>query len=189
MANVAVVYHSDSGHTKILAEAVLEGASSVDGTKATLHEVDRRAIVEGRFEGEEMLAELDGADAIVFGCPTYMGGISGPMKAFVDATLNRWYARKWSDKLAAGFTVSSTPSGDKLNTLMGLQVAAMQLGMIWVGLDQSPLNPDGLNRLSFYLGVGGQAEYGGEETAIDPGDRATGVLLGARVARLAGRLA
>jgi len=189
VARVAVVYHSDGGHTKILAEAVHEGAASVDGTDAQLHAIDRRAIVEGRFADEPLLAALDAADAIVLGCPTYMGGVSGPMKAFVDATLGRWAKRTWSDKLAAGFTVSSTPSGDKLNTLMGLQVAAMQLGMIWVGLDQSPLNPQGLNRLSFYLGVGGQAQYGGAEVAIDPGDRATGVVFGARIARLANRLA
>jgi len=117
-----------------------------------------------------------------------MGGVSGPMKAFLDATLHRWYQRRWVDKVAAGFTVSSTPSGDKLSTLTSLVVCAMQHGMLWVGLDQSPLNAEGLNRLSFYLGVGGQAEFGGAEVAIHAPDRATGVLLGARVARIAVRL-
>lgn len=187
MTTVAVVYHSDSGHTQILAEAIREGAGSVDGVEVALHRVERAAITEGRFEDEALLQALDASDAILFGCPTYMGGISGPMKAFVDATLNRWATRAWSDKLAGAFTVSSTPSGDKLNTLMGLHVAAMQLGMVWIGLDQSPINPEGLNRLSFYIGVGAQAQYGGDDTAIDPGDRATGVLFGTRVARLAAR--
>ncbi|MEE2672995.1 MAG: flavodoxin family protein [Myxococcota bacterium] len=189
MTRVAVVYHSDSGHTKLMAEAVHEGAASVEGTDAEIYFLDRKRIVEGRFEDEPLLEALDQADAIIFGCPTYMGDVSGPMKAFLDATLGRWYKGSWSDKIAAGFTVSSTPSGDKLSALMSLVVCAMQLGMLWVGLDQNPVNSEGLNRLSFYLGVGGQAHYGGEEVAIDTGDRATGVVLGARVAKVARRLA
>lgn len=110
---VAVVHHSDAGTTRILAEAVREGAGSVDGVDASLHTIDRTRIVAGRFDDEELLAALDAADAIVFGCPTYMGDVSGPMKAFLDATLQRWYQRAWSGKVAAGFTVSraATSSG------------------------------------------------------------------------------
>lgn len=188
MPKIAIVYHSDGGHTELMAEAVQEGAASIEGTQAALHRIDRKAIVEGRYQNDALLDELDGCDAIVFGCPTYMGDVSGPMKAFLDATLHRWAQRKWVDKLAAAFTVSSTPSGDKLSSLTSLVVFAMQHGMLWVGLDQSPLNAEGLNRLSIYLGVGGQAEYGGKEVAIQAPDRATGVVLGARVARIASRL-
>ena len=46
-----------------------------------------------------------------------MGGPAAQFKAFADATGERWYRGAWRDKLAAGFTVSSGPSGDKLNTL------------------------------------------------------------------------
>jgi NAD(P)H dehydrogenase (quinone) len=189
VTTVAVVYHSDAGHTKIMAEAVHEGAALVEGVEAALHEVDRKLIVEGRYENEPLLEALDAADAIIFGCPTYMGDVSGPMKAFLDATLQRWAQRSWSDKVAAGFSVSSTPSGDKLQTLTSLMVCAMQLGMVWVGLDQSPINAEQLNRLSFYVGAAGQADYAGTDTAIYAPDRATGVLHGARVARIAHRLA
>jgi NAD(P)H dehydrogenase (quinone) len=40
------------------------------------------------------------------------------------------------DKLAAGFTVSDSPSGDKLGTLQYLFTLAMQHGMVWVGLGE-----------------------------------------------------
>jgi NAD(P)H dehydrogenase (quinone) len=109
------------------------------------------------------------------------------MKAFLDATLPRWAPRTWADKLAAGFSVSSTPSGDKLNALGDLMVAALQMGMIWVGQEQIPLNDRGLNRLSFYLGAGAQAQYGGAEVAVHAEDLATGEVFGARVARVAAR--
>ncbi len=194
MTRLAVVVHSDSGTTRTLAEAVREGAASVEGIEATLHEVDRKRIVEGRFEDEALLEALDAVDAIVFGCPTFMGSMSGPMKALLDATLQRWYGRVWSGKVAAGFTVSSTPSGDKLSALNGLMMNAMQHGMVWVGLDQSPLNADHLNRLGFYVGAAAQPDYSagaaaGEPPPLMPGDRETGVVHGARVARIAHALA
>jgi len=188
MTLVAVVYHSQSGHTKILAEAIAEGADAVRGAKASLNAIEGAHITEGRFENEALFASLDGADAIVFGSPTHMGSVSAPFKAFLDATLHRWYARQWCDKVAAAFTVSSTPSGDKLTSLLASYICAMQHGMLWVGVDQSPINPDGLNRLAFYVGVGAQADYSAESPAIDQGDRQTGVAYGARIATIAAAL-
>jgi NAD(P)H dehydrogenase (quinone) len=184
LTRIAVVYHSQGGHTKILAEAVAEGASSLEGAEGSLHRIEGASIVEGRFADEDLLVRLDAADAIVFGSPTHMGSVSGPFKSFLDGTLHRWYGRSWSNKVAAAFTVSSTPSGDKLTGLLTSYVCAMQHGMIWVGVDQSPLNAEGMNRLGFYVGVGAQADYSGESPAIDDGDRRTGVQLGARVATI-----
>jgi NAD(P)H dehydrogenase (quinone) len=189
VSRIAVVYHSQGGHTKILAEAVAQGANSVDGAEAVLHEIQGRDINEGRWVNEETLAALDESDAIIFGSPTHMGGVSSQFKAFLDGSLHRWYARRWANKVGAGFTVSSTPSGDKSTALLSSYVCAMQHGMIWVGVDQSPLNPDDLNRLGFYIGVGGQADYTGDSPAIHPGDRQTGVDFGVRVSTVAGALA
>ena len=67
MTKIAVVYHSDSGTTKILAEAVHAGAESVEGVAASLHAIDRSCIVEGRLEDDALLERLDAADGIVFG--------------------------------------------------------------------------------------------------------------------------
>jgi NAD(P)H dehydrogenase (quinone) len=174
-----------------MAEAVYAGAAGVAGVagaRAALHELRGSDIVDGRWKNDALLAELDATDAIVLGCPTFMGGPSAQMKAFLDATLSRWYSRAWADKLCAAFTVSSTPSGDKLQTLTALVVTAMQHGMIWVGVDQSPLNPQQLNRLSVYVGAAGQADYTTNPPGVQPPDLLTGELLGARVAKLAQRL-
>ena len=85
MAAIAVVYHSGSGHTKLMAEAVRRGAASVPGVEVQIHAVTGSDIREGRWSNDAILEALDACDAIVFGCPTYMGGVSAQMKAFLDA--------------------------------------------------------------------------------------------------------
>src|SRR3546814_15172801 len=129
MTTIAVVYQSGFGHTEKQAQAVAEGAAAVAGARAILLPV---------AEAEARIEELNAADAIVFGTPTYMGGVSGPFKTFMDATSKVWYGRGWKDKVASGFTNSASQSGDKLNSLISLAIFAAQPGMIWLGLDPLP---------------------------------------------------
>ncbi|HEX6979986.1 MAG TPA: flavodoxin family protein [Alphaproteobacteria bacterium] len=183
---VAVVYHSGYGHTKLQAEAVARGAAAVPGTEVALIPV---AEAEARWD------ELDGADAIVFGAPTYMGSLSAPFKAFIDSTSKTWAARKWRNKIAAGFTNSGSQSGDKLNSLLQLVTFAMQHGMIWVGLDLPPGNNHSkgsiadLNRLGSSVGAMAQSNVDqGPEHGPIPSDLETAAHLGARVAAFARRV-
>ncbi|MFI4988645.1 MAG: flavodoxin family protein [Alphaproteobacteria bacterium] len=185
MTKVAVVYHSGYGHTKALAEAVLRGARSVLGTEAELVSVD---------EVEAKAALLDGADALIFGAPTYMGSASAPFKAFMEWSSKRWAGLQWRDKVAAGFTNSASQSGDKLSTLVQLAVFAAQHGMIWAGLDLLPGNNnskgsvDDLNRLGSFIGAMAQSNADQGLEGMRESDLKTGERLGARVATLAKRL-
>jgi NAD(P)H dehydrogenase (quinone) len=185
MTTLSVIYFSGFGHTAKMAEAVATGAATASA-KVNLLVIDGIDIREGRFQNSTLLAQLDASDAIIFGSPTYMGGPAAQFKAFADATGERWFARKWADKLAAGFTVSGGPSGDKLQTLHYFYTLAMQHGMVWVGLNELPAE-NGLNRLSSYAGVMGQARQ--EEPSIAPNeaDKLTGESLGRRVAQAAHR--
>jgi hypothetical protein len=82
---------------------------------------------------------LDAADAIVFGCPTYMGSGSAALKAFMEETIQpQFLEQRWKDKLVAGFTNSAGMSGDKLLALQQLSGFAAQHGMIWITLGQLP---------------------------------------------------
>ena len=60
------------------------------------------------------------------------------MKSFIEAAAKKWFTLAWKDKIAGAFTNSSSFSGDKLNTLVGLVINAMQHGMIYVGLGLLP---------------------------------------------------
>ena len=188
MTTVSIVYHSGTGHTKKMAEAVYAGAASVNSVQANLIPIVGKDITEGRWKNDEIMNTLNSSDAIIFGSPTYMGSASGQMKSFLDATTEPYYSRKWVDKIASGFSVSGGPSGDKLNTLVTFAACAMQLGMIWVGLKETPFNDNGINRLSIYFGAAGQALQESPEEAPNEQDKNTGKLLGVRVASLARKL-
>lgn len=193
MKTIAIVYFSGSGHTALMAEAVQRGAAAVGGVDAALLPIDGRRIVEGRFRDEGLLARLNGAEAIIFGSPTYMGSVAAQFKAFADATAGAWFARSWSGKLAAGFTHSGSPSGDKLSTLQYLSLFAAQHGMVWIGNADLPSvyrgQTDGFNRLNAFLGVMGYTSQSPDEPAtVDSGDLLTAEALGRRVAGLVQRL-
>ncbi|MGX9355794.1 flavodoxin family protein [Roseobacteraceae bacterium S113] len=183
MAKIAIVYHSGYGHTAVQAKAVLHGANQVIGATATLIPVE---------DFEANWAVIDGADAIIFGSPTYFGSASSQFKAFLDATSGRWLEGRWKNKLAAGFTVSAGMSGDKLATLQQFNHFAMQHGMIWVGLGLPPGNntskgsPEDLNRLGGFMGAMAQANADAPpEVAPAGSDLRTAEHLGKRVAEIA----
>jgi NAD(P)H dehydrogenase (quinone) len=188
MPTISVIYFSGSGHTTKLAEAVQKGAASVAGVKTNLIAINGKDIVEGRYKNDEAFAKLDASDAIIFGTPTYMGGSSAQFKAFADATAGKWFTSAWKDKLAAGFTVSMSPSGDKLSTLHYLFTLAMQHGMVWIGQPEMPLQPNGVNRLGSNSGVMAQAGQESPDVAPSEGDKRTGEILGQRVAEFAVKL-
>ena len=181
MKTVTIIYYSGAGHTVKMAEAVAKGAGSVNNVQVNLLRIEGKDIVEGRFKNESILAAVDTSEAVIFGSPTYMGGPAAQFKAFADASGERWFKSAWKDKLAAGFTVSGGPSGDKLSTLHYFFTLAMQHGMVWVGLDQNPYNDQGINRLSSYSGVMGQAMQEPPEEAPNEADKLTGEVLGRRV--------
>ncbi len=185
MKTVAIIYFTAAGHTAKLAEAVNQGAASVAGVKTQLIALAGSDIVKGRYHNEPVMAQLDASDAIIFGSPTFMGGPAAQFKAFADATAERWFGQKWRDKLAAGFTVSGSPSGDKFSTLQYLHTLAMQHGMIWVGLGEMPAQPNGINRLGSFGGAMAATAQETPEVAPNKEDKLTGELLGKRVASLA----
>ena len=180
--HIAVVYHSGFGHTKVLANEVAAGAREA-GAEVGVHAVDAAP------SHDALLATLADADAIVFGSPTYMGTVSAPFKAFMDASVKTWFAQGWRDKLAAGFTNSGSASGDKLNVLTTLVVFASQHGMLWVPPAQ-PIETEGdapRNRLGSFTGAMAQSDNAPPEETPPAGDRATARALGARVAAAAQR--
>jgi NAD(P)H dehydrogenase (quinone) len=178
---VSIVYHSSSGHTAEMAHAVTKGALSAGGVSAIEHRIVDRDFKGSRWFNEEVLRQLDESDAIILGSPTYMGSVSAQLKAFMDATSSRCPQRKWVNKVAAAFTVSAHPSGDKLNMLVSCSVFAMQHGMIWVGV------ADG-SRLGIFFGAAGLAIDEPPSEMPPEEDRLNGELLGLRVAVLTRRL-
>ncbi len=171
-----------------MAHAVAKGVLSSGGVSVAEHLIRDEDFKGSRWLNEEVLRQLDDSDAIIFGSPTYMGSVSAQLKAFMDATSPRYLQRKWVDKLGAAFTVSGSPSGDKLNTLVTCAMFAMQHGMVWVGVAESPVTGEGFNRLGIFFGAAGCALFEPPSEMPSTEDKLTGEMLGLRVARLARRL-
>lgn len=194
MTLVAIVYHSAFGHTKRQAEAVAQGAASVQGVEVALFSVDEfEPAVDGAYGPPWDV--LERADAIVLGCPTYMGSVSSAMKLFMERSSGLWFQQLWKDKLAGGFTNGGALAGDKLNTLVDMVLFAAQQGMIWVNLgipiSESTMDgdPNGLNRMGAWLGAFAKSDDAPPDKTPPPGDLATARAYGERIARLSVRMA
>lgn len=176
--NIVILYHSESGHTKKLALAIAQGAKQ---NNTTVNVFDVANLLDLDW------TTIDAADGIIFGSPTFMGCVSAPFKKFMDETGNFWTDQKWSDKLAAGFTIGSALSGDKLNTLIQLNIFACQHGMIWVGQNQlgSLYTNDNqrINESGSWLGLMGTSSRDKSELVHD-GDIKTAVFFGERMAKI-----
>lgn len=187
MPTVSVVYFSSMGHTQLMAEAVAKGAEQVDGTTVQVLQITGEQITQGRWKDEAIVEQLNQSDAIVFGSPTYMGGVAAQFKAFIDGASAIWFQQGWKDKIAGGFTHSGSPSGDKQGTLLYLAINAMQHSMIWVGTGEMAMQENGVNRLGSFLGPMGSTppDFSGGPPQVDPGDLLTAEVYGTRIAEAA----
>lgn len=175
---IAIPYFSGHGHTARLAQAVADGA-----TPARLINIEQMT----RADWDA----LDAAPAIIFGCPTYMGSVAARYAQFLeDASDARWTVQTWQNKLAAGFTIGTYPSGDKLSTLIRLSIFAAQMGMIWVGATEigAPVNAGrpGIDRDGSMLGLMARSDPD-KSRLISAGDAETARLFGTRLRRAADR--
>jgi NAD(P)H dehydrogenase (quinone) len=154
MVKIAIVYHRTSGHTKFQSGAVHRGAQSFSAAPSAFYTVE---------EATARVDELDAADAIIFGCPTYMRSMSAG--TFLEAAAEKWFTLAWKEKVPGPITNSSFFSGEKLNTLVGVVINAMQHGTIFVGPGTMPSNnrpeeiksvncpgPEAHNRLGSFIG-------------------------------------
>lgn len=175
MTKLAIIYHSTHGHTEHIARHVLEGAQQVEGIEAQLIKAEDIGL------RSDDLVTYDG---FIMGSPTYLGGVSGQFKSFMDATGRLWRKQGLKNKLAAGFTVSSLPAGDKQSTLMSMFVFAMQHGMLWMGNPILPEQHSGTpyeeaaNRLGSWSGLMAQAGHSAPADSFVPGDVRTAQMFG-----------
>ena len=75
MTSILVIYHSQGGNNKVMAEAVAEGARAIEEVSVILNDA--------RDATEDDLLECDG---LVIGSPEYFGYMSGATKDFFDRT-------------------------------------------------------------------------------------------------------
>ena len=186
MSKIAIVYFSGYGHTARQAEAVRAGAQSVANARVNVYRINDTGDLPGG-----VLEELGLADAFIYGSPTYMGGPAWQFKKFADSSAKAFFARKWKDKLAAGFTNSASVNGDKYSTIQYFWTLSQQHGQLWIGTGLLPANmkanvPADLNWTAGFAGaLAISPSDASPEEAPQSGDLETAKLLGKRVAEFA----
>ncbi|MBJ8438064.1 flavodoxin family protein [Acinetobacter lactucae] len=181
-SNIAVVYFSGYGHTKVVAETF---ANEIN---AQLIQIDQ----EGNITDQDWQT-LNDAKGIVFGAPTYMGTAPWQFKKFADATSKVWFTRGWQDKVFAGFTNSASLNGDKQVTLIQLQTLASQHGGIWVSLGLLPANTkdatrEDVNNLGGSVGLLVQSPSDASVEEVPTGDLETAKLYAQRVQSIVNKI-
>ena len=107
MAKLAIIYHSQSGNTEVMAKAVYEGALS-SGATASLKKA-----------AEATSNDLIDCDAVILGTPNYFSYMAGAMKDFFDRV---FYATrgKVDDKPYATFSSAGGGGKGTLDSVDGI---------------------------------------------------------------------
>ncbi|MFO7568855.1 MAG: NAD(P)H:quinone oxidoreductase [Smithellaceae bacterium] len=176
--NVSIVYYSMYGHIYRMAEAMKEGAESVNGANVKMCRVPetlQEDVLEkmGALKSQKAqahipvctLEDLTSADAIIFGTPTRFGNMCGQMRQFLDSTGGLWSKNALVGKVGSVFTSSATQHGGQESTILSFHLTLLHHGMIIVGL---PYSFAGQMRIDE---VTGSSPYGASTIAGGDGKR------------------
>ena len=120
MAKILVCYHTRSGHTQHMAEAVAEGAKAVSGATVSLKNI---ADVPPR--------ELLDYDGIIMGSPTYYGSMAAELKKLLDESVA--FHGQLVGRVGGAFSSSANVGGGNETTIMDILKALLIHGMIVQG--------------------------------------------------------
>lgn len=174
MTKVLVLYYSMYGHTETMANAVAEGARSVNDTEVTIKRVsDLMPEDVARKMGAKLdqtapfatVAELADYDAIIFGSPTRFGNMCAQMRNFLDQTGGLWAGGKLIGKVGSVFTSTGTQHGGQETTITSFHTTLLHHGMIIVGV------PYSCQELSNMSEITGGTPYGASTLAGSDGSR------------------
>ena len=90
MKSIAIIYHSRQGHTQFIAQQIQIGAAKIENMDIDLFTAEQL------MSHPELLAQYDG---LIWGTPTYLGGVSGTLKQLMDATGPLWKKQSFKGKL------------------------------------------------------------------------------------------
>ena len=168
---ILVAYYSRTGNTEQMARGVVEGTMRVAGAVATLKRVD-----------DVSKEDLDVADGIVLGCPTYFANIPGEMKTVIDDW--NWKMKvDFTDKAGGAFATAGGQLGGQGHVVVSLLLFMLNNRMVVAG----PLYRNEKTG-SIWAEPGAAAVTGPLDAGVGPGELDGARRLGERVARVAAKI-
>lgn len=108
MVNILIVYHSQTGKTKKMAQAVARGSNYIENVKTTL----KKAV-------ETTLDDLLGCDGLALGSPEYFGYMAGAIKDLFDRTY--YQARGRREIFKKPYVIFISAENDGLGALRSIE--------------------------------------------------------------------
>lgn len=145
MSEILILYYSNGGSVREMAQIIARGVESVKGTKARIRTVPK---VSTNCEATEPdipdagdpyveLSDLEECAGLALGSPTRFGNMAAPMKYFLDSTVGQWLNGALINKPAAVFTSTGSMHGGNETTLLTMMLPLMHHGMLIVGIPYS----------------------------------------------------
>jgi len=135
-ATVLIVYYSRTGNTRKMADEVAAGVVQAGGL-AEVHPVE-----------EFSIAQLNAADALIVGSPTYFGHPAAEIQQFFDRSVS--LHGKLENKVGAAFASSHNIGGGNETTVLHILESMLVHGMIVQGIPEGdhfgPVSVGSLNR-------------------------------------------
>lgn len=170
-AQILVAYYSRTGNTEQMARGVVEGVGRVPGVSAVIKKVN-----------DVTKTDLEAADGIVLGGPTYFANIPGEMKTIIDDW--NWKLKvDFTDKVGGAFATAGGQVGGQEHVVVSLLLFMVHNRMIVAG----PLYRNERTG-SVWAEAGAAAITGPLHPGVGEGELDGARRLGERVAMLAKKL-
>lgn len=196
MKEILVLYYSQTGAVRQMAQFVARGIEQVPGAGARLRTVPRVSTVAEAVEPAipeagapyAEYSDLEQCVGLAMGSPTRFGNMAAPLKYFLDGTGALWLRGSLSGKPACVFTSTASMHGGQEATLLSMMMPLLHHGMLVLGL---PYTEAALNETR-----SGGTPYGASHLAgvnadlpVTDDERALCIALGRRLAEVALKLA
>ena len=196
MAEVLVLYYTQGGSVRRMAELVADGIERVPGASARLRTVPKVSALTERppvaaipAEGAPYctLKDLEECAGIALGSPTRFGNMAAPLKYFFDGTSALWLSGALAGKPACVFTSTGSLHGGQETTLLSMMLPLLHHGMLIVGLPYT--DPLLSSTRSGGTPYGASHHAGtGDDAAVSDAERSLCIAQGRRLAETALKL-
>jgi len=189
MVEILVLYYSNGGSVRRMAEFIAEGVEREPGASARVRTVPPLTKTDAkRPEGVYCdLADLEKCAGLALGSPTHFGNMAAPLKALFDETVPLWLRGALAGKPACVFTSAGSIHGGHETTLLSMMLPLLHHGMVIVG---TPYTQVELNATRTGGTPYGPSHFAGtvDDQPISDAERALCIAQGRRLAEIASRL-
>ena len=191
-----MLYYSQGGAVKQLAQFVARGIEQVPGVKARLRTVPKVAPITQQIAPAvpdsgapyAELKDLQECIGLALGSPTRFGNMAAPLKYFWDSSGELWLNGTLAGKPASVFTSTGSQHGGQETTLISMMLPLLHHGMLIVGL---PYTESTLSATTSGGSPYGASHVAGQanEAPISDDEKKLAIALGKRLAQVALKLA